>query len=114
MDQIVLIMNTAADFISSSLVNTVLAALIGLGGVDTIVRIIKTDKPVTVLLGLRKLLGGAMLLAKGAIRVLASFDVLLGKLDGVIDRLIPQRLKETNASGVSGAEPGPVDPSGKQ
>lgn len=76
-------LQVAYDFLASSAVGNVVSGFLAIGGLDLVMRLIKTDKPASVLLMVQGIF-------KAVIKV-------LGKLDDLIDAIVPQRLKGPGA-----------------
>lgn len=98
MEQLTHLLQSTLDLLNSQAVQNALATLAGVGALDMACRLVKTDKPINVLIGFHHLLEGVK-------NVLSELQALSSKVDSVITAVIPQRLKET-----APAAPDPVSP----
>lgn len=103
-DSVANLLHQAAEFLTGSWLNMIVSSLLGLGGLDVVMRLIRTDKPVSVLIGLRGLIAAGRAISRGVIHVLNEFDAAAIALDRQVSRLIPQRLNAQPEPGVGSTD----------
>lgn len=76
----------AVDFLSSGGITRAVEILVSLGVIDTVCRLLKTEKPMGVLVSVSAVLKGVSSLAQ-------KLSALCLSLESLVSKLVPQRLK---------------------
>lgn len=94
MDSIANLLHTVTGVLTGGTLNMVLTTFTSIGGLDIIMRLVKTDKPASVLQVFRAGVAGLR-------HLLGALDELLGATDALIGKLVPQRLLNPPQPGAS-------------
>lgn len=87
MDHALQVLNHLLEVVNGSGILKAISTLTGLGIIDIILRLLKTEKPISILI----------LIGKSLVKVSQIFDSaskLAHRLSEIIDSVIPQRLKD--------------------